>query len=314
MRGEDNIAMSFVLPQIETPPHAWGRHAKVSLERPKKGNTPTCVGKTRACPPAIPRARETPPHAWGRRRYPHVQKHHGGNTPTCVGKTGMRRRRCGQSWKHPHMRGEDRLVPNFAAPAPETPPHAWGRPCWEKLRKGSDANTPTCVGKTPRKIQSLDGRRKHPHMRGEDAITSAHVPVWEETPPHAWGRLRLKCPDLASIRNTPTCVGKTKRIVRHDKVIWKHPHMRGEDSSRLQGKHCKAETPPHAWGRQRFSKQTGRKVRNTPTCVGKTAARAVVNRAVRKHPHMRGEDFRVFGNEEIVRETPPHAWGRPYSL
>ena len=128
MRGEDNIAMSFVLPQIETPPHAWGRHAKVSLERPKKGNTPTCVGKTRACPPAIPRARETPPHAWGRRRYPHVQKHHGGNTPTCVGKTGMRRRRCGQSWKHPHMRGEDRLVPNFAAPAPETPPHAWGRP------------------------------------------------------------------------------------------------------------------------------------------------------------------------------------------
>ena len=168
MRGEDNIAMSFVLPQIETPPHAWGRHAKVSLERPKKGNTPTCVGKTEvsACTKA----------SW---------------------------------WKHPHMRGEDRNAPQKVRAKLETPPHAWGRPTRPKLCGPCARNTPTCVGKTPRKIQSLDGRRKHPHMRGEDAITSAHVPVWEETPPHAWGRLRLKCPDLASIRNTPTCVGKT---------------------------------------------------------------------------------------------------------
>ena len=108
MRGEDNIAMSFVLPQIETPPHAWGRHAKVSLERPKKGNTPTCVGKTRACPPAIPRARETPPHAWGR--------------PLSV------RRKRPSLWKHPHMRGEDMSSMNFSGLSRETPPHAWGRP------------------------------------------------------------------------------------------------------------------------------------------------------------------------------------------
>ena len=175
-------------------------------------------------------------------------------------------------------------------------------------------NTPTCVGKTEVSACTKASWWKHPHMRGEDRNAPQKVRAKLETPPHAWGRpTRPKlCGPCA--RNTPTCVGKTKRIVRHDKVIWKHPHMRGEDSSRLQGKHCKAETPPHAWGRQRFSKQTGRKVRNTPTCVGKTAARAVVNRAVRKHPHMRGEDFRVFGNEEIVRETPPHAWGRPYSL
>ena len=51
---------------------------------------------------------ETPPHAWGRPLLTNMVGAELGNTPTCVGKTlppcpmGMR------TWKHPHMRGEDR--------------------------------------------------------------------------------------------------------------------------------------------------------------------------------------------------------------
>ena len=34
-------------------------------------------------------------------------------------------------------------------------------------------------------------------------------------------------------RNTPTCVGKTYRMGWVHEEIWKHPHVRGEDTERL---------------------------------------------------------------------------------
>ena len=209
MRGEDNIAMSFVLPQIETPPHAWGRHAKVSLERPKKGNTPTCVGKTRACPPAIPRARETPPHAWGR--------------PLSV------RRKRPSLWKHPHMRGEDMSSMNFSGLSRETPPHAWGRRCKKSCSEDAYGNTPTCVGKTGAIISLKNPFKKHPHMRGEDIVARYKGSGEVETPPHAWGRQAIDAKVGAIQRNTPTCVGKTAPCPFGVFKGWKHPHMRGED-------------------------------------------------------------------------------------
>ena len=215
--------------------------------------------------------RETPPHAWGR--------------PEPVRQPFQGRE------KHPHMRGEDGGIRMYKSIMVETPPHAWGRQECAAEGAGKAGNTPTCVGKTDSSQTLRPLRQKHPHMRGEDPPQNSKLGWTAETPPHAWGRRYNERPRARLGRNTPTCVGKTKRIVRHDKVIWKHPHMRGEDSSRLQGKHCKAETPPHAWGRQRFSKQTGRKVRNTPTCVGKTRVRSICVSSARKHPHMRGEDF-----------------------
>ena len=92
-----------------------------------KGNTPTCVGKTkRGRPPLFklekhPHVRgedgrsscywtapiETPPRAWGRPLWNRKGVCNGGNTPTCVGKTVAG----GVLWidaeKHPHVRGED---------------------------------------------------------------------------------------------------------------------------------------------------------------------------------------------------------------
>ena len=93
------------------------------------------------------------------------------------------------------------------------------------------------------------------------------------------------------IGNTPTCVGKTARRMRHAARRRKHPHMRGEDLL--------------------FLFPTRFPIRNTPTCVGKTAVRAYFNAYRRKHPHMRGEDGFEPPRMVSLRETPPHAWGRP---
>ena len=127
MRGEDLIASVAVPPNMETPPHAWGRLPSVSPDPAVRRNTPTCVGKTEfgvnrtgvvrkhphmrgedSCFPDrhLPTP-ETPPHAWGRLDAICRTNLHQRNTPTCVGKTLQGPPSISSVQKHPHMRGED---------------------------------------------------------------------------------------------------------------------------------------------------------------------------------------------------------------
>ena len=152
------------------------------------------------------------------------------NTPTCVGKTQLWPRASAGSEKHPHMRGEDCLLLISDKCVPETPPHAWGRlplPCVPFI---NDRNTPTCVGKTFLLLRTVLVHQKHPHMRGEDTSGRLEAHPQEETPPHAWGRLRRITRAMIRRRNTPTCVGKTAVKLPTSFVPRKHPHMRGEDT------------------------------------------------------------------------------------
>ena len=71
------------------------------------------------------------------------------------------------------------------------------------------------------------------------------------------------------------------------------------------------ETPPHAWGRLRAAVLPPVEGGNTPTCVGKTAACTARRGRIWKHPHMRGEDPIGCSRHRDMKETPPHAWGRP---
>jgi len=45
-RGEDPCTGVGVFFDPETPPRAWGRHFRKTLQTSKAGNTPTSVGKT----------------------------------------------------------------------------------------------------------------------------------------------------------------------------------------------------------------------------------------------------------------------------
>ena len=86
--------------------------------------------------------------------------------------------------------------------------------------------------------------------------------------------------------------------------------MRGEDSSDPDKATYYSETPPRAWGRQTLLASEHELNRNTPTCVGKTAASESRMVLERKHPHVRGEDLHQGRLSVRKVETPPRAWGR----
>ena len=51
VRGEDTNGLGQGDDAGETPPRAWGRRVMAIAAEWRKGNTPTCVGKTNLCPP-----------------------------------------------------------------------------------------------------------------------------------------------------------------------------------------------------------------------------------------------------------------------
>ncbi len=172
----------------------------------------------------------------------------------------------------------------------ETPPRAWGRPYIMTDEAGRIRNTPTCVGKTSDGLPSASQYKKHPHVRGEDAVAVIPHRAAVETPPRAWGRLPHDFLRFLDRRNTPTCVGKTGYGSATRDASEKHPHVRGEDNKILKKAWKSVETPPRAWGRlEKAAKETCAK-RNTPTCVGKTGKGLAKDYRIEKHPHVRGED------------------------
>ena len=249
MRGEAPCPGRRKPAPSETPPRAWGRHIAAIPFENAGGNTPTCVGKTRGsgsgrcCARKHPHVRgedsllfgregrhiETPPRAWGRPVVLNIPTRPTRNTPTCVGKTRLDPRRQVNTWKHPHVRGEDSDKTFKDGSDQETPPRAWGRLVRAGIRGHQLGNTPTCVGKTTPPSVVKGKSRKHPHVRGEDFGGAVILNDTSETPPRAWGRPLRSLPTRWTIGNTPTCVGKTLafRQCRHGGE--KHPHVRGED-------------------------------------------------------------------------------------
>ena len=150
-------------------------------------------------------------------------------------------------------------------------------------------------------------------MRGEDRDLPCTSCQCLETPPRAWGRLASGTSPSDRCRNTPTCVGKTRKTKMAIARCWKHPHVRGEDKSASWLISCAIETPPRAWGRLARNMEWDHLARNTPTCVGKTAQADAQWDVAEKHPHVRGEDPFVEMHAFYTRETPPRAWGRPKS-
>ncbi len=132
-----------------------------------------------------------------------------------------------------------------------------------------------------------------------------------ETPPRAWGRLTCGLEFDDSVRNTPTCVGKTSGARGRWTRRRKHPHVRGEDQAAFRLSPSAMETPPRAWGRPVPGCHCCGLSGNTPTCVGKTPSLHRNLNHGQKHPHVRGEDFTWLDQRYDAEETPPRAWGRP---
>ena len=174
---------------------------------------------------------ETPPRTWGRPVIARPHRAFPRNTPTDVGKTRLWRSSPGPLRKHPHGRGEDRLVLGQIGAELETPPRTWGRRRERIAELEAHRNTPTDVGKTDDLAQSELLMEKHPHGRGEDRPRILVGRGGAETPPRTWGRhCGIKLLAL-SLGNTPTDVGKTFTQKGTQVSRRKHPHGRGEDST-----------------------------------------------------------------------------------
>ncbi len=66
-------------------------------------------------------------------------------------------------------------------------------------------------------------------MRGENASLLSWRATSRETPPHAWRKQDMKKNAPETIRNTSTCVEKTKYEADFSGLGQKHLHMRGEN-------------------------------------------------------------------------------------
>src|SRR5262249_55484831 len=114
----------------------------------------------------------------------------------------------------------------------------------------------------------------------------------------------------ACYRFTPTCVGKTASPPESGRGISVHPHVRGEDDLFRPEFSHRLGSPPRAWGRLPYAWSVVGLDRFTPTCVGKTVAPVLIGQALMVHPHVRGEDVRVWPAVAVVGGSPPRAWGR----
>src|SRR5579885_1409481 len=130
------------------------------------------------------------------------------------------------------------------------------------------------------------------------------------SPPHAWGRLPVRCFHSSQIRFTPTRVGTTQAGRSVEKREAVHPHTRGDDSVTLASSTAASGSPPHAWGRRGDGFLIEAGVRFTPTRVGTTTAAKSHPPPAAVHPHTRGDDARSTMTTCHTDGSPPHAWGR----
>ena len=129
-----------------------------------------------------------------------------------------------------------------------------------------------------------------------------------ETPPRVWRkrlggrRFPLTC------RNTSTCVEKTRYLHHICEEPWKHLHVCGENGSSTSRQKVTKETPPRVWRKPLFAFTLNALVRNTSTCVEKTFAGSILNRLIRKHLHVCGENDTSTSPHFSGQETPPRVW------
>src|SRR5439155_390175 len=133
------------------------------------------------------------------------------------------------------------------------------------------------------------GQAVHPHMRGDNVVVCHAPPAFVGSPPHAWGQSLSLAAQVLAGRFTPTCVGTMPTFTGSSSAHAVHPHMRGDNYSRIMRLLAEepftppfvgtiscllwpgephSGSPPHAWGQLLQCSRADCHCRFTPTCVG----------------------------------------------
>ncbi len=196
---------------------------------------------------------------------------------------------------HPHARGEN--LPSVTSKICKngSPPRSWGKfPCLIILLR-VPRFTPTLVGKI-REVQPVTlALPVHPHARGENRLIVVCGNRHTGSPPRSWGKSSPERAQAAQFRFTPTLVGKISLSASSSPNSSVHPHARGENPPRCVVITFSTGSPPRSWGKFQSVHAQSRRLRFTPTLVGKMIADMGEAAPRPVHPHARGENHRSRG-------------------
>ena len=132
----------------------------------------------------------SPPRVWGKQCTHIVYFAEHRFTPTCVGKTSQRIVAPSLHSVHPHVCGENRVDIKHGFCFYGSPPRVWGKLPLSLIVIALSRFTPTCVGKTPLRTWNPKYCAVHPHVCGENDISSNSLRRCSGSPPRVWGKLR----------------------------------------------------------------------------------------------------------------------------
>ena len=272
----------------------------------------------------------SPPRVWGKRLQARLSWLVFRFTPTRVGKTPCSPPILETSSVHPHACGENRREEWRAAVGVGSPPRVWGKRNGSRRMAAGGRFTPTRVGKThvgpypchiirftPTRVGKTVGcgsmircTSVHPHACGENCSTPRSPRGGSGSPPRVWGK--RDCFSIAALlhRFTPTRVGKTRAPACARARCAVHPHACGENVSNTWHALKVAGSPPRVWGKRGCRFHRARRLRFTPTRVGKTSSAGGPAVSPSVHPHACGENRLRRGVCAATGGSPPRVWGK----
>lgn len=301
----------------ERPPRVWGRQGEELRTGLGRGETSTCVG------PWIHQDHihqpDRPPRVWGRLSELACAQSAVGQTPTRVGKASPWSA-CARSCRtDPHACGEDESASSSRSTTSDGPPRMWGRfrplggpygrrslPPLQRL--SPPKADPHACGEPRWAGPGVRNSPTNPHVRGEDGNYFLGSREELGRPPPAWGgHAGIAHLHLAE-GLTPTCVGKT--VVANARwLAGTYPHVRWGHRWRAVTDRGIRETPPHLWGGSYRVLPDERRVRKTPTSLGRVPSNCTGAPAATTDPHACGEGFLQPREKPEDMDRPPRIWG-----
>ena len=170
---------------------------------------------------------------------------------------------------HPHACGEHRGGSGALGSEYGSPPRMWGTRTQRLSHIPFRRFTPTHVGNTGYRAETILAPAVHPHACGEHWCRLNLESRNNGSPPRMWGTQNRMDVFAPGERFTPTHVGNTKVCLRL-RLSW--------------------AVHPHACGEHRCTESAqAQKHRFTPTHVGNTVRRSTPPGGTTVHPHACGE-------------------------
>ncbi len=147
-------------------------------------------------------------------------------------------------------------------------------------------------------------------MCGENYLPATPDTARAGSPPHVRGKLSRILNQVAILRITPACAGKTLKLPRCHHQTRDHPRMCGENEIRIRRNYNGWGSPPHVRGKPVVRLEIELSPGITPACAGKTGSTFRNRIVARDHPRMCGENVFLCGINVIKAGSPPHVRGK----